>query len=83
VITFEVRECYHMPYVSADAYMMGVDLGEDMPSIAALVGTPVKLLYKGRERVTQIYAVSPPLPDHLPPYKRGERIGIAVKIEGA
>jgi hypothetical protein len=69
-----------MPYVAPGLFMVGVDLHAEVPSLAALVGTPVRLKYKDRERVTVIEQVEPPVPNHLPPYRAGERIGIRVRI---
>lgn len=82
MLTFNVREIYPMPYVSDRTYMVGVDLHDEVPTLGNLAGTQVKLLYKDRVTVTKIIQVAPPNPDHIPPYRQGERIGLMVEIEG-
>lgn len=82
MLTFDVREIYPMPYVGPSTYMVGVDLHDELPTLGNLVGTQVKLLYKDRATVTKIIQVAPPNPDHIPPYRKGERIGVMVEIEG-
>lgn len=78
--TFKVEEIYEMPTVGAATFMVGVDLAADLPSLSALEGTQVKLVYKDRATVTVVQRVEPPLPDHLPPYRQGERIGLVVDL---
>jgi hypothetical protein len=86
--TLDVIKAFHMPYVGPKVYMMDVALDREEKSLTALVGTPVKLVYTSpktgevRETTVLIEGVAPPLPDHMPPYRLGERIGLQVTIEG-
>lgn len=77
--SFEVEEWYRMP---PDRAMAGVDLFDDRQSLDVFVGTAVRLTRSGRAKVFMVVGVEPPLPQHMPPYRRGERIGLVVQLEG-
>lgn len=75
--TFDILEWYQLRRGEAVA---GVDLPRDYASLSEISGD-VTLRIGDRSRRVRVLRVEPPMVEHLPPYRRGERIALHVTFE--
>lgn len=77
VEVFDILEWYQLRRGEA---MVGVDLPHEFASLSEIKGE-VTLRIGDRSRRVRVLHVEPPMIEHLPPYKRGERIALHVEFE--
>lgn len=76
---FDILEWYG---IDAGRASVGVDLSEDATTLDDLFLRFVTLRRGERSKLVKVVNVEYPIPRHMPPYRRGERIGLIVEFEG-
>ena len=62
-----------------DRVWVGTCLPQDIDSLGDLVGQLVRLTRKEKARAFEVIGTEPPIPDHLPPYRKGEEVALVIK----